>query len=74
MSKEKERALKELQQRRERNAKKERISNGFDPDAPIIFYCKSCGGLSDLITKTYVVSPEELCEECKKMKEKGWLE
>jgi hypothetical protein len=42
--------------------------------SPMYFYCKSCGALADVLPESYTTPPKEQCNECKALKDCGWLE
>jgi len=68
-------ALQALHARREENAKKEKIDNGsLYAGSQMYFYCKSCGGLADVLPESYISPPKKLCDECQALKDLGWLE
>lgn len=69
----KEAATQALQARRE--SKPDQIDNASLPaGAPMYFYCISCGHLADTLPESYISPPRKLCEECRAMKDLGWLE
>jgi hypothetical protein len=74
----KEFALKALAERRVENATKERINNAdLWAGSPMYFYCKSCGGQSDVLPESYIPGPnrpKKLCDECQALKDLDWLE
>lgn len=71
----KEYALKQLKKRKEENAKKEKIDNAsLYAGSPMYFYCTSCDVLSDVKPETYLDTPKTICDECKALKDLGWLE
>lgn len=66
-------AMEKLQERRDNAPKK--INNASLPaGAPMIFYCISCGHVSDRLPESYICRPKKICDECSSMKELGWLE
>ena len=71
----KEFAVDALRQRREENARKEKIDNSklYAGDS-MYFYCISCGGLADTLPEGYLSTPKKLCDECQALKDLGWLE
>lgn len=69
----KEAALAALEERRREQPNQ--IDNAWLPaDAPMYFYCISCGHLSDQLPESYMSVPKKLCDECKALKDLGWLE
>ena len=72
----KEFALKALEKRREGNAGKEKIDNSrLRAGSLMYFYCISCGDLADTLPEGYFLStPKKLCDECRALKDLGWLE
>ena len=71
----KEYALGQWKKRREENAKKEKIDNAsLHAGSPMYFYCTSCGVLSDTKPEGYLDTPKTICNECKALKDLGWLE
>lgn len=66
-------ALAALKKRRAN--KPEKVDNSSLPaGAPMYFYCISCGHKSDTLPEGYLGTPHKLCEECRALKELGWLE
>lgn len=68
-------ALNALKERREKSATEKKIDNSSLPaGSPMYFYCKSCGGLSDVLPESFMSPPKTICAECQAMKDLGWLE
>ena len=58
-----------------RNVAKPKIRNDQLPAGALMyFYCISCNDLSDTLSENYTSTPKKICEECKALKELGWLE
>jgi len=71
----KEFALQALLARREKSSKGKQIDNSsLCAGSPMYFYCKSCGGLADVLPESYISPPKKLCDECQALKDMGWLE
>lgn len=69
----KEAALAALADRRAKQPNQ--VDNAALPaGAPMYFYCKSCGHLSDRLPESYTSVPRKLCVECEALKDLGWLE
>jgi hypothetical protein len=72
MEEEKRAALAALKQRRENPPARVNNASAY-AGAPMYFYCKVCGALSDTLPESYIGRPKELCNECKALKDQGWL-
>jgi hypothetical protein len=69
----KAKALAALKRRRQHPP--ERVDNSSLPAGyPMYFYCVSCGDLADTLPESYTTRPKQLCGECQRLKELGWLE
>ena len=57
------------------NNKPKRIDNAsLAAGSPMYYYCRICEHLSDTVPEGYFLSsPASLCDECKALKEQGWL-
>jgi len=64
-----------LARRRAENAKKGKIDNASLPaGSSMYYYCRVCGGPSDVLPENHYDAPRRLCPPCQAMKDKGWLE
>lgn len=71
----KEFALKKLKERREKSEIEGEINNsGLPEGSSMHYYCIICGCTSDVLPEDHRNAPEKLCEECKALRECGWLE
>lgn len=71
----KKEALAALESRRAQSAKTKKIDNAsLHAGSPMYFYCASCGVNHAVLPELYVTPPPKLCEECKALKDCGWLE
>lgn len=53
----------------------EKIENAsLHAGAPMTFYCKECGHISDVLPETYINPPKKLCDECQVLEDEGWLD
>jgi hypothetical protein len=63
-----------LERRQAENAEKTKIDNASLPaGSPMHYYCRVCGGLSDVLPEEHISAPRRLCAPCQEMKDKGWL-
>lgn len=68
-----EHAVAKLWERRKANADKPQKANGALPaGSPMYYYCISCGEEIEM-PEEHLGAPPSLCEECKALKELGWL-
>ena len=66
-------AISALEKRR--SNRPEKIDDSRLPvGAEMHFYCISCGHLAGTMPESYTSNPPKLCDECKAMKDLGWLE
>ena len=67
-------ALKEFEERKVANAKKPRIDNSsLYAGSPMYYYCRACGGLSDVLAESDFSSPKRYCKDCQKLIDQGIL-
>ncbi len=70
----KEFALNALKERREANAKIERIDNSkLYAGSPMYFYCHTCGALADVLPESYTGRPKHHCDECLALIALNWM-
>lgn len=70
----KEFALEQLRLRREKNKGKEHINDSRLPAGSCMhYYCISCDTVMTL-PELHTCAAPKLCDECKALKELGWLE
>lgn len=66
-------AINALEERRANKPKQ--IDDGDLPvGSPMHFYCIACGHSAGTLPESYTSDPPKLCDECKAMKDLGWLE
>ena len=71
--KEKELALRALDERKREALKQERVDNASLPvGSPMYYYCKFCRLLTDVLPESHVGPPQKYCDECQKLKDAGW--
>jgi hypothetical protein len=70
----KEVALTALKDRRARNKDRKRVNNAsLYAGSPMYYYCNGCGeGM--VLSESHLCPAPTLCEECKALKNLGWLE
>jgi len=70
----KEHALEQLRQRREKYKDRKKINNSsLYAGSPMYYYCKSCNE-EMVLPESHACAAPSLCDECKALKEFGWLE
>lgn len=42
--------------------------------SPMYYYCKACSGLAAVLAEGHISAPPALCDECRALKDLGWLE
>lgn len=67
-------ATERLFQRRRQNENRKKVDNGsLHAGSPMHYYCKSCNG-EMILPEAHTCAVPTLCDECKALKELGWLE
>ena len=70
----KEHAVEELKKRRETNKDIERVNNrDLYAGSPMYYYCHECGE-EMILPESHTCPAPQLCDECKALKENGWLD
>lgn len=70
----KQHALKELKKRRKVNMGKKKVNNlQLHAGSPMYYYCKSCDE-SMILPEDHTCPVPVLCDECRALKQLGWLE
>jgi hypothetical protein len=68
-----DKALKALAQRKIIAAKEGRIDNSsLYAGAPMYYYCRVCGLLSDALPESHSYPPRHLCDDCHEMISNGY--
>jgi hypothetical protein len=69
----KEYALEQLKKRREKNKDIKKVDNAsLYAGSPMYYYCRVCDEEMKL-PETHTCAAPTLCEECKALRERGWL-